>query len=204
LINIGGAKPGLIDMSQHGHPGKYTYCISESEENNPWETFQEEKGFAADTSIVTVVNAEAPHCMTENMRTKPIEILTTFISSMATLGVNNLYSQGNPVLVLGPEHSRYFAEAGWSKYDIKSYIFENARQPWRLVKNRGKSIGPYFPQWVNKDDENARVPIINRPEDLIIIVAGGAGGKSMWVPTAGAQSLSVTKLIKDLSDATEK
>jgi len=40
------------------------------------------------------------------------------------------------------------------------------------------------------------VPIINEPRDLIVIVAGGAGGKSMWCPTAGAQSLSVSKRIE--------
>lgn len=197
LINIGGAIPGLIDMSQHGHPGKYTYCIAENEDSNPWEPLHIERGFPRDISTVTVVNAEAPHSMTENKRTDPIDILTTFVSSMATLGGNNIYSQGEPILVLGPEHARYIAKAGWSKYDVRVFIFEKARQPWRLVRGRGKSMGPYFPKWVNTENEEDMVPIINKPEDLIVIVAGGAGGKSMWIPTAGAQSLSVTKAIKE-------
>ncbi len=40
------------------------------------------------------------------------------------------------------------------------------------------------------------VPIVCHPDDLIVIVGGGAGGKSMFLPTAGAQSLSVTRLIE--------
>jgi hypothetical protein len=195
LVNIGGAGPG-VDFSQAGHPGKYTFCIAEYEEANPWEPLNVERGFRADESTVTVVNTEAPHSMTENIRTEPIEIVRTFASSMGTLGVNNLYSQGNPVLVLGIEHARYLAAGGFSKRDVKMALFERARQPWGLVKNRGKSKGPFFPEWVDRNDDSAMVPIVCHPDDLIVIVGGGAGGKSMFLPTAGAQSLSVTRPIR--------
>jgi hypothetical protein len=116
LVNVGGAGPG-VDASQTGHPGKYTYCIAEYEAANPWEPLHVERGFARGQSVVTVVNTEAPHSMTENIQTDPREIVTTFASCMATLGVNNLYSQGNPVLVLGIEHAQHIAAAGWSKRD---------------------------------------------------------------------------------------
>lgn len=195
LVNVGGAGPG-VDFSQTGHPGKYTFCIAEYEEANPWEPLHVERGFRRDQSTVTVVNAEAPHSMTENIQTDPDEIMQTFASSMSGLGVNNLYSQGHPVLVLGVEHAQYIAAAGWSKRDVKRVLFEQARQPWGLVRDRGKSKGPVFPEWVDRTDESAMVPIVCQPDDLIVIVGGGAGGKSMFLPTAGAQSLSVTRLIE--------
>jgi len=196
LMNIGGAVPAEVDFCQHAHPGKYTYCIAEHEKANPWEPLHVERGFDPETSVVTVVNAEAPHSMTENVQTDPIEIMRTFADTMATLGSNNLYSQGHPVLVLGPEHARHIAAAGWKKIDVQKALFEMARKPWGLARNRGKSKGPFFPVWVDKSDPNSTVPIINEPRDLIVIVAGGAGGKSMWCPTAGAQSLSVSKQIE--------
>ena len=95
LVNVGGAGPA-VDASQTGHPGKYTYCIAEYEAANPWEPLHVERGFARGQSVVTVVNTEAPHSMTENIQTDPEEIMRTFASCMATLGVNNLYSQGHP------------------------------------------------------------------------------------------------------------
>jgi hypothetical protein len=196
LVNLGGAIPAEVDFCQHGHPGKYTYCIAEHEAANPWEPLHVERGFKADESVVTVVNAEAPHSMTENVQTDPIEIMRTFADSMATYGGNNLYSQGHPALVFGPENALHVAAAGWKKLDVQKAIFEMARKPWGMVKNRGKSKGPFFPVWVDQNDETAMVPIINEPRDLIVIVAGGAGGKSMWCPTAGAQSLSVSKPIE--------
>lgn len=196
LINIGGAIPGEVDFCQHGHPGKYTFCIAEHEKANPWEPLHVERGFNRDASVVTVVNAEAPHSMTENVQTDPNEIVRTFAPTMAALGSNNIYSQGTPVLILGPEHAGHFAEASWSKQDLKLALFDRARQPWGLIRDRGKSKGPRFPVWIDRNDSNAMVPIVGRPEDLIVIVAGGAGGKSMWCPTAGAQSLSVSKPVE--------
>src|SRR5690242_3243641 len=85
LVNIGGAGPG-VDTSQTGHPGKYTFCIAEYEAANPWEPLHVERGFSKDQSVVTVVNTEAPHSMTENIQTDPDGIVTTFASCMATLG----------------------------------------------------------------------------------------------------------------------
>ena len=195
LVNIGGAGPG-VDASQTGHPGKYTYCIAEYEAANPWDPLHVTRGYKREQNVVTVVNAEAPHSMTENIQTDALEIMRTFASSMATLGVNNLYSQGHPVLVLGLEHVQHLSAAGWNKQEIQRTLFELARQPWGLVKNRGKSKGPRFPEFVDQNDDNSMVPIMNAPEDLIVIVGGGAGGKSMFLPTAGAQSLSVSKLIE--------
>jgi hypothetical protein len=80
--------------------------------------------------------------------------------------------------------------------DIKRALFERARQPWGLMKNRGKSKGPRFPEFVNQSDDSSMVPILWRAEDLILIVGGGAGGKSMFLPTAGGQSLSVSKPVE--------
>ncbi|MGH8662810.1 MAG: hypothetical protein ACREUX_00965 [Burkholderiales bacterium] len=196
LMNIGGAGPG-VDASQTGHPGKYTYCIAEYEQANPWEPLHVARGFERAQSVVTVVNTEAPHSMTENVQTDPDEIVLTFASCMATLGVNNLYSQGTPVLALGIEHAQHIAAAGWSKRKLQEALFERARQPWGLAKNRGKSKGPRFPEFVDRNDDSSTVPIIREPGDLIVIVAGGAGGKSMFLPTAGGQSLAVSKLIED-------
>ncbi len=196
VSNIGGAIPAQTDFCQHAHPGKYTFCIAEHQDANPWEPHHVERGFKAEDSVVTVINAEAPHSMTENVQTDPFEIMRTFADSMATYGGNNLYSQGNPVIVLGPEHAQHIAAAGWHKSDIQMSLFQMARKPWGIVKDHGKSKGPFFPKWVNKNDPNALVPVINEPKDLVVIVAGGAGGKSMWCPTAGAQSLMVSKVIE--------
>jgi hypothetical protein len=56
-------------------------------------------------------------------------------------------------------------------------------------------IGKEAPHWINWDQDDASVPVVHRPDDLIVVVAGGAGSKSMCAPTAGRQSRSVTRAI---------
>ncbi len=197
LINLGGAVPGEVDRAQHAHPGKYTYCIAENEDANPWEPYHVERGFQPEESTVTLTCGEAPHCITDNYNTEPHALLFGYADSMATLGGNNLSSQGEPALVMAPEHAAYVARAGWSKADVKRYLFEKARKPWKHVGVRGKSKGPAFPVWVDRTDPEASVPILTHADALILIVGGGEGQKSMWIPTPGAQTLSVTEKIRE-------
>src|SRR5262249_55094794 len=70
LTNLGGARPGEIDMSTLGNPGKFSYCIAENEEESPWEPFSVERGLEPGTSAVTVFAAEPPRGVSEhNART---------------------------------------------------------------------------------------------------------------------------------------
>lgn len=196
LINVGGAVPGVSDMSQHGHPGKYTYCIAENQEQSPWGPLHVDRGYKPHETVVTVVNAEAPHNVSDNYGTTARSILETCASTFATLGSNNTYSQGEPILVLGPEHADYIADEGWSKSDVQAFLFETARQPWHRLEGRGKSRGPNLPKWLETDPSpNDMVPIAIRPEEIIVVVGGGPGGKSMAIPTAGRQSKSVSRLV---------
>src|ERR1700674_1675715 len=59
LVNLGGAVPSEVDLCQHAHPGKYTYCIAEHQDANPWEPLLTRRGFWPNDSVVTAINAEA-------------------------------------------------------------------------------------------------------------------------------------------------
>src|SRR5215470_14204709 len=58
LVNLGGARPGEIDMSTPGNPGKFSYCIAENEEQSPWPPLRVELGFKPDQSALTLFAAE--------------------------------------------------------------------------------------------------------------------------------------------------
>ena len=153
LVNLGGAVPAEVDFCQHAHPGKYTYCIAEHEAANPWEPLHVERGFRADDSVVTVVNAEAPHSMTENVQTEPDRDHAHLRGFHVDLwGQQSLFA-GPSGSGVRPENAQHVAAGGWKKLDVQKAIFEMARKPWGMVKNRGKSKGPVFPVWV---DQNRR------------------------------------------------
>jgi hypothetical protein len=108
------------------------------------------------------------------------------------MGTNNAYLYGEPILALGPEHAAVLARDGVGKDEIRRYVFENARIP-RAQWSRGgmyemSGTEDFFP-----DDE--ALPILRKPEDLMVIVAGGPGRHSCWMPTFGAMTRSVTRRI---------
>lgn len=195
LMNIGGSVPGRSDNSTFGHPGKYTYCIAENEAANPWEPFHVQRGLPAEVSAVTVFAAEAPQNISDHVSGTARGLLSTVAGSMLSQGSSKL---GETLLVLGPEHATIIARDGWSKSDIRHFLFENARLPFGRIKAWGEYLGVsnLWPNWWNVADVQEMVPIVRQPEDILIIVAGGAGTRSMWVPGVYAPlSRSITRRV---------
>ena len=83
MINIGGAHPGEIDKSTMGHPGKYTYCIGEYEEQNPWDPLHVEHGYEPEQSTSSVYCCDAPQCVSNHGSRTARGILDTLGASMA-------------------------------------------------------------------------------------------------------------------------
>jgi hypothetical protein len=197
MINIGGNKPGVTDMATHGHPGKYSYCVGEDEEGSPWSPFHVERGLPAETSAVTVICAEAPHNINDQKSTTPVRYLGSAAGTMAIIGGNGLYRSGLPseqMLVIPSETAKWLSDEGWSKAAVKQFIYEYARKPVRELRDRGGWNMAPFPAGVDPDNDDSLVPIVGKPEDLLVLVAGGDQRHMNAILTAG-YSLSVTRPI---------
>jgi hypothetical protein len=199
LLNVGGGAPGVLDRATQGQPAKYSYCVAENERENPWSPLHVERGFDPATSTVTVCGAENPHNLNDHVSSASAGILTTIASSMASMGSNNAYLHGEPILALGPEHAAVLARDGLSKDDIRHYLWRHARIP-RGQWERGGMYGMAEMHEVLFPGET-EVPMFREPGDLMILVVGAAGRHSCWMPTFGAATKSVTRAIA-LADGT--
>lgn len=190
LMNIGGAFPGKTDMSTQSQPSKYAFCIAENEEDSPWEPLHVERGFAASTSTVTVAIAENPHNINDHHAMKAEEMLTTIAGTMTTLGSNDIQLRhGNPILALSPEHAATIAKDGFSKKDVKAYLYEKARVSRRRFHERMSKA------FYSTLEEDALIPMTAAKEDLVVIVVGGPGKHSSFLPSFG-RGISITKDIQ--------
>jgi hypothetical protein len=180
MRNLGGAKPGEIDKSTLGHPGKYTFCIAENEEESPWEPFHVEHGFAPDVSTTTVVAAEAPLAISDTTSRSARDLVTTIGASLAVAWNARMYLRGQSLLVIGPEHAKTIAREGWSKADIKRFLYENVRKPLReLLRGPEWELGmsrQTLPAWLDTGNEHTLVPKFASPDEILIVVAGGTAG----------------------------
>lgn len=188
LLNIGGAHPGVGDMSTQGAPSKFSYCVAENEESNPWQPLHVERGFSPEQSTVTVLAGEPPHNINDHAGSSAEDILTIIAGSIAVTGANNAYTGGETLLAFGPEHAGTIARDGFSKRDIGEWLGRKATIPLKryteetLIERFGRvPDGP--------------VPMVGSPADLTIIVVGGPGKHSCWIPTFGGTTHSVTREI---------
>lgn len=103
LCNLLDVRPGQIDRSTLGHPGKLSYCIAEDEDNSPWTSLAEDRGVPREASAVTVMAAGAPRQLMNEWTTKPEEILDTFCAEIkANLRHYSIYP-GNYAIVIPPQ-----------------------------------------------------------------------------------------------------
>ena len=189
LLNIGGAYPGVGDMSTQGAPSKYTYCVAENEEENPWQPLHLERGFRPEQNAVTVLAGEPPHNINDHTGRSADDILTIIAGAMAVTGANNAYTGGETLLALGPEHAATIARDGLSKRDVAEWLQQRARIPLeRYTRDTMLERFGHIPE--------EPVPMVNTPEDLAIIVLGGPGKHSSWIPTFGGSTHSVTREIR--------
>jgi hypothetical protein len=159
--NVGGAGPGVISMSTFAQPGRYTYCIGEREEESPWEPLHVEHGFAAIDSTVAVLAAEAPQIVVDSRSRTAGDVLTTIARSGEAIASHAIAELGDTLLVISPEHVRTIAGDGWSKADVRAFLWERTRA----------------------EVDGARVAKFREPSALHIVVAGGTAGRfSVWVP----------------------
>jgi hypothetical protein len=193
LLNVGGAKPGITDLSTQGQPSKYSFCIAENEEISPWEPLHVERGFDGSSSTVTVCGVENPHNINDHTADDAENLLTTIAGTVATQGNNNiLYKMGEPLIVIGPEHARIIASGGFSKRQVKEYLCHHARVPKKLFSRRHQE--EQFPAY---PDEGA-IPVAQNVQDFMVIVAGGVGKHSAFCPSFALNTRSVTKEIHEL------
>ncbi len=194
--NIGGAIQGSTDKATQGHPGKYSYCVAENEEESPWEPFHVERGFPRNVSTVTVVSGESPHNINDHGSISAEGILTTVAGTMAATGNNNVYNQADTFVFFGPEHAATIAKDGFSKDDARQFLFQHARIPVsKMAPKQLAHIMSSMPDSSGYINEDQTVGLCREEAEIKILVAGGSGKHSAWVPTFGVGTYSVTRPI---------
>ncbi len=188
LLNVLGGIPGQLDRSTLGHPGKFTFCVAEDEEDSAWLPLSVERGVPAGTSAVTVMQVESPHQIMNEWTHDPREILDTYAAAVRSNMLTYSIWEGNYAFVIAKQHREIFASAGWSKQNIREYTFEAAR----VKRGEWRSVGKAAV--AGRKDEEKVYRALRSPDDLLVVAAGGpAGGFGAIVPPwYGKKSLAVT------------
>jgi hypothetical protein len=96
------------------------------------------------------------------------------------------------VMLVPPEHAKVIADAGWTKQDVINYVYRQSFKEARLVLAACKpqAIRP-DKLWVTELDPATKIPSMDGPESLHLVVVGGVAGKGQYLdgisepPTVG-------------------
>jgi hypothetical protein len=194
MHNLGGGWPSAVAFAGLGQPGRYTLCLAEDEEFNPWESLREELGFAADDNVLVVQRAESVVNVTGGL-----DDLASAMAS-ATSAFSRLHG-GQVAVVLAPYVAKMLAEEGKSKRDVKAYLHEHSHLPaaefeksWIPSRLAGQTKAP---RWVKQALADGAVPAVEKPEDITVIVAGGdiPIPQCAYMPTWGFPSCRIAKKV---------
>jgi hypothetical protein len=197
-MNIGGARPHGLTKATMGHPGQYSFLVAENEEISPWEPLHVERGFKKEDSAITFFGGTG-FFQVADFGSNSAERLVSTIGGTMGGGINNYREyplMSDTVLVLSPEHAKTIARDGWSKRDVRNYLFETVvRRPEEpgAPPPRGRAA-----KWTTAD---GGVRKFRSPDTIIVVVAGGTAGRLSvvipgWVSEELAGSAPVSKLIR--------
>lgn len=195
IRNVGGGRPGKIDRAALGNPGKYTFCFAENLEGSAWDSLSEERGFEEGASTVTLFAGDGVQGVMDQLSRQPESLILSLAHSLRTVVNYKLAMSADAFLVISPEHSRVFEQAGWSKTRLKEEINQLLQLPGsEMIRGAGGNSEGMPERLVSQV-----IPKF-RPGGLNIVRAGGKAGLFSaiiggWVASGPKGSTPVTKEI---------
>jgi len=196
IRNVGGGRPGGVDRSALGNPGKYTFCFSEDETNSCWESLAVEKGFSSEESTVTVFAADGMQGLVDQKSRDPESLCRSFAAGLRVIGHPKMVQGSDAFLVVSPEHERIFRDAQWNKQQVKDRLLDLLMIPGEELIQGAGGIAEGLPEKLR----NA-VLCKFREGGLNIVRAGGRAGLfsaiiAGWGASGSTGSVPVTRQIQ--------
>jgi hypothetical protein len=201
MMNVGHAYPGTLDMDTIGSPNKYSMCIGENEDASPWESLAVERGYSRTDSVVTVFSVESQMEIYDLKNHTPETILNGYAGTVNSLGSTHTRQWMYPrrhadnCILLSPTHALAIANHGWSRNDVRRYLYEKATVPAEMLQiildedriQKGM-------RWVLDAAPGTPIRITGAYDWFHVVVIGGPVGKSSFTSGHGQ---CVSQLIGD-------
>jgi len=170
--NFGGGRPGEVDRAAHGSPAKISFCFAEADDTSPYGRLAAEHGIDDGVDALTVFAGEGPHCLVDQISRSPESLARSFAHKLQAINHHKLVMAFDAIVVMGPEHARVFADAGWDREQIVAGISEHLNRPGsELVRGAG-GIEEGLPAAFADAESLPKF----RPGGLMLAYAGGGAG----------------------------
>ncbi len=169
--------------------------IAEDEDGLPpdWQPLSVERGFPKGSNVVTVSTVMGAFNLsgggTANTKEEGLKNLYKIAAAMRN-PMTNYFSEnwrkGSPGTVLLPrDGARGLSALGWSKEDVKAFLWKNSKVPWSEIKRSLSPVSIEYHSNLTGLKKNEPWPITSQPGNIIVAVAGGEqSGHCYWMQGA--------------------
>ena len=171
IRNVGGGRPGEIDRAAHGNPGKLSFCFAENDAESPYGTLAGHHGIDEGVDAVTVFAGEGPRGVVDQISRTPESLANTLAHQLQSVQHHKLVIAFDAILVMGPEHARVFADAGWDRDRILFELHMRLTTPATELERGAGGIEEGIPVGMSTAD----LPKFG-PDGLMLAYAGGGAG----------------------------
>jgi hypothetical protein len=169
--NVGGGRPGEVDRATHGSPSKLSFCFAEDDVTSPIGTLAASRGVPDGVDALTVFPGEGPRCVIDQLSRLPESLAGSLAANLRTVHHPKLPFVFDAILVLGPEHARVFADAGWDRERIVAELHARLQLPGREIVRGAGGIAEGVPE----SFADSTLPKF-KPDGLLLAFAGGRAG----------------------------
>jgi hypothetical protein len=198
LRNVAGFLPHKTDKGTFG--GTWRVVMAENEDvlsEIGWDPLCVDMGFAAGDNVVTISRFTGGDTIANASGTSAERIMPYVADAVlrANLGWHLTFTCGmvvgtlRPLVALSPLIAATIARSGWSKRDVRQYLFDHARlpahefdkqlfqylhgadHPLRTLEERVR-LGEIPKLFCETSDPNRMVPIVVKPDDFMVAVSG--------------------------------
>lgn len=196
LRNIAGLLPHHNDKGTFG--GTWRVVLAENEDalrEVGWPSLSTELGQDAGANAVTIARFTGGNVVSTVVGNTAEQCMPYIADAVAKhTGWELIFTVGlatgtyRPMLVMTPIIAKTIAQSGWSKADVRKYLYDHARMPaWLFEKYisgwtdlvPGKRtlfdmamLGKAPKVYAASRDPNRLVPIVGKPDDFLVVVSG--------------------------------
>ncbi len=179
--NLGGGKPGGVDMAMHGSPNKIGLAFCEREHDSPFEPLSVDRGMPPGVDALTLFAGQGPTPITDQLSRDPESLARSMAAVLRACHHPKLVIGMDALLLVSPEHARVFAQAGWDRARLRARLDELLTIPGSEIVRGVDGITEGVPAHL----ADAQLPKF-RPGGLLIAHVGGDAGLFSSVMTGWA------------------
>jgi hypothetical protein len=136
-----------------------------------------EMGFSRNQSVVTLFAAEPPKGVSEHNAREGRAVLRAISRALAISWSYRVCAMIEAIVVLCPEHVKTLRRDGFSKDEVREFLYENTGIPVRHFSDEGEGT-QYVKLYKGAVIEGEACYLkFREPEQIKIVVAGGTAGK---------------------------